>query len=578
MIDDQQTHTLPVDSDDLSALGRFLGHDDEQDFRQTLVGHLELVERHYAQLFEESGNGSAEGSKNEGNLIFVGTDEDPETFDTLRGMGFKNPETIAALVRSWHHGKYRAMQNIRAQQILTELVPALLAAFGVTSDPDRAFSRFDDFLAGLPSGIQLFSMFLANPDLLDLVAEVMGSAPKLAEHMGHHPSVLESFLAPGFFDPPPDLESLADDFDNALAPARDFEDILDIARRWANDQRLRIGIQALRNLVDWETIGECLSDIAAAVIDRLKREVETEFQQKHGCVPGATSAIVAMGKLGGREMTPTSDLDLIFIYDHDEDAAGSDGERPLPPSQYFARLSQRLINAITALTAEGKLYDVDMRLRPSGNAGPIASHISAFNEYHQEKAWTWEHMALSRARVISGDGDLSERIETIIEHTLTAERDTDRLLADVIEMRERMDTEHHTGFIWEVKHLRGGIVDIEFVSQYLQLAHSHQCADVLSTNTLNALTKLHGQGFLNGDDFDVLTGGLEMWQAIQGMLRLTISGIFRPGREDEIPDPLKRSLARAAGCKDFDRLSSEIVLQAEAVFSVYQRLLAPPNE
>ncbi len=576
MIDDQQTHTLPTAIDDITALARFLGHADEAEFRRILVGHLELVEHHYAELFEETSVGNGDDRDldydHPGNLIFTGSEDDPETLNTLRGMGFAYPKTIATTVKKWHHGRYRATQTTRAQQILTALMPRILSAFGETSDPDRAFARFDEFLARLPAGIQLFSMFQVNPHLLGLVAEVMGSAPKLADHLGLYPLVLESVLTPGFFDRPPPLAGFEKDLDVALAQARDFEDILDISRRWTNDQRLQLGIQALRNMIDWETIGQTHSDIATAVIDRLKRAVENQFYQIHGQISGAKSAVIAMGKLGGREMTPTSDLDLIFIYDHDDAATPSDGERPLAPSQYFARLSQRLINALTAPTADGKLYEVDMRLRPSGNAGPIASHLSAFIGYHEEKAWTWEHMALSRARVISGDPGLSDQINSVIRDTLVGERDTETLRSDVIDMRERIDKEHHTDFIWEIKYLRGGIVDIEFIAQYLLLKHAQEQNDILSPNTGNALKNLCENNFLSQQDYDVLADALSMWQAIQGMLRLTISGIFRPGREDEIPDALKRNLADATNCRDFDELSKQIVVKSAAVRSIYENI------
>lgn len=575
MIDDQQTHDLPKDEEGIEHIAVFLGFEDGKAFRQELLENLNCVESHYADLFEDapSLNGSDEIT---GNLIFTGSENDPDTLKTIETLGFSTPEIIAETVRAWHHGRHRATSSTRAQQILTELIPVILIAFGETTEPNAAFSKFDDFLSGLPAGIQLFSMFHAHPELLNLVAEVMGSAPRLAEHLGRNPSVLDSVLQQDF-DRLPSVEVMDDELERVLSSADGIEDVLDIVRRWANDRRLQIGIQALRHRANWQDIGVAYSNVADVSIQHLIRHVGREFQENHGDVEGSEWAVIALGKTGGREMTPSSDLDLIFVYRHADDVEQSDGDRPLAPSQYFARLTQRLINAITAPTAKGKLYEVDMRLRPSGNAGPIASHFSAFVQYHREKSWTWEHMALSRARIVCGTSALTKDIEATIKETLTQERDPATLLADVAEMRTRIDKEHHSDFVWEVKYMRGGLVDVEFTTQYLQLKYAHQYPEILAANTGEALTNLRDKGLLNAEHAEILSSALKLWQSVQGMLRLTIEGYFRAEREQEVPKALAEALAKAGGSPDIETLKVHLKETAERVHQIFRELDSGPS-
>ena len=579
MIDDQQTHMIPDTVEGVEELSIFLGYRDQALFREELLKHLYRVERHYAELFEEAPKLNGEEAPSDevtGNLIFTGADDDPDTLKTLASFGYDTPEMVAETVRGWHHARYRATRSERSRQILTELMPVLLAAFGSVPDPDVALRKFDEFLSGLPSGIQLFSMFHANPDLLTLLAEVMGSAPRLAEHLGRNPAILESVLDRDFFEHLPTPEEMKEELNRLTGRGENFEDILDIVRRWANDRRLQIGVQALRQSLDWTAIGRILSDVAASAIECLLDHVVTQFADRHGQIAGAEWVVLAMGKLGGYAMTPSSDLDLIFVYRHDEDVSQSEGDKPLPPSQYFARFSQRLINAITAPTTEGVLYEVDMRLRPSGNAGPIASHLSAFIQYHQEKSWTWEQMALSRARAICGSENLKKDVAQIINEKLTSPRDPETLLTDVATMRARIDGERHTDFIWEIKDIRGGLVDIEFIAQYLQLRHAHDHPEILSNNTGEALANLEGAGLLTKEHSATLLSALNLWQAMQGMLRLTIEGYFKPERQSEIPEALKHALAKSGGCEDFQALIAHMEKTAAAVYEIFQELIENP--
>jgi glutamate-ammonia-ligase adenylyltransferase len=575
MINDEQTHTLPQDSDGLASLAVFLGYSDADAFAADVVTHLRRTEAHYVELFEDAPSLGAPGL-GPGNLVFTGSEPDPDTLETIERLGFRNPATVDAAFRRWHHGRYRATRSTRARELLTELAPVLLEALSQTPDPDAAFVKFDEFLSRLPAGVQLFSNFFANPNLLGLVAEIVGGAPRLAEHLSRRPLVLDSVLTEDFFDPPPPPEVLEAELDAMFAHGEHLEDILDISRRWANDRWFQVGVQNLRGHLGPRPVARALSNIADTAVSRLYPFVEEQFAGQHGGFPGSGMIIVAMGTLGAREMTPASDLDLIFIYSTGDAADASDGPRPLAPSQYFARLSQRLINAITAQTAEGKLYDVDMRLRPSGRAGPIASSFESFVQYHDEAAWTWEHMALTRARVIAGPADLRDAVEGVIRDVLTRPRDPDALLADIADMRARMDREHHTDVIWDLKHLRGGLVDIEFITQYLQLRHAHADSRVLSPNTRLALLAIRGAGLHAAAAVDSLIEALDLWQAVHGMLRLTLAGDLRRVMQSEVPEGLRKALARAADTPDFGTLQDKIRTTAERVYGHFTDLIDTP--
>ncbi|MEK9677272.1 MAG: bifunctional [glutamine synthetase] adenylyltransferase/[glutamine synthetase]-adenylyl-L-tyrosine phosphorylase [Rhodospirillaceae bacterium] len=576
MMEDQQTHTLPEDPDALMKFAAFMGYEQVEAFREELLFHLRLVETHYARLFEKAAELS-HADEVGGNLSFTGSDDDPDTLQTLARLGFENPSLVIETVRGWHRGRYRATATERARQIMTELAPELIAVFGATPDPDGAFRQFDAFLSGLPSGIQLFSLFRAHPPLLSLLAEIMGSTPKLAEHLGRHPSCLDSVLEPDFYERLPPLEELGEELDGRLLRDTYFEEVLDTVRIWSDDRRLQLGVQALKNLSGWQTICRGYSDIAEAALTRLQAKVEEEFQAQHGNIPGGNWLILAMGKLGGREMTPASDLDLIIVYDHDEDATQSDGEKPLSVGQYYARLTQRLINAVTAPTANGKLYEIDMRLRPSGNAGPIASHISGFSKYQEEAAWTWEQMALSRSRVLGSASPLAEKTEAIIRENLTRKRDPETLKTDIAEMRQRIDGERHTESIWDIKYVRGGLLDVEFVAQYLQLLHAQANPDILSQNTREAVENLSQAGLLYTGEADSLIDALDLYQAVQGLLRLTIAGDFRPANADEVPRALQIIMFQVGQCDGFDALVASLKSSATEVSTIYQRHLPDPS-
>ena len=568
MIDDTQTHSLPHSAEGIHHVAVFLGYKTAEPFTSALRHHLTQVEKHYAQLFEE-----APSLAGAGNLVFTGIEDDPETLATLRSLGFVEAQAAAAIVRGWHHGRYRATRSQRAREILTELVPALLKAFGGTANPDAAVIHFDRFLARLPAGVQVFSLLHANPAVLELVAEIMGGAPRLAAQLARQPILLDGVLSADFLAAPADPATLAAELSRALAAARDFSDVLDIARRWTNDRKFHIGVNILRDRIDGDEAGAAFADLAETAIDGLLPPVAAEFARAHGKVPGGEFAIIGLGKLGGREMTVTSDLDLILIYDAPASIEFSDGPRPLAIVTYYARLSQRLINALTVLTAEGQLYEVDMRLRPSGSAGPIASSLAAFRRYHDALSWTWEHMALTRARAVAGTAALQARAMTAIGEVLSRPREYDRLLVDIADMRERIAAQHPDPSPWDIKHRRGGLVDAEFIAQYLMLRRAAERPDVVRANTSAALAALAEAGYLDGTAARQLIAALALWRQVQGALKLVLDETLD---EATAPPALTALLARGADAVDFTRLKVDMTAAAENVRAHYRAIIEEP--
>jgi glutamate-ammonia-ligase adenylyltransferase len=566
MIEDEQTHSLPRTPEGLSNVARFMGFAVTQTFTDTLRDHLVRVQAHYGKLFE----GKPSLSEDSGSLVFTGVDEDPETVATLRKLGFSQPEAVSATIRGWHHGRIRATRSEKAREKLTALMPLLLQALGKTANPDIAFTRFDKFLSGLPSGVQVFALLYSNPRLLDLIAEIVGTAPRLADHLAVRPGLLDVLIDVDFLRHQPTLAELSESLAILMRAGKTFEDKLDVARRWTKDQQFRVGLQLLRGEIDGVEAGTANADVAEAVIGALYAATMEATVASHGTVAGGGMVVVGMGRLGGREMTAASDLDLIFIYDHPKDSTGSDGARPLAPSLYFARTSQRLISALTVMTGEGGLYDVDMRLRPSGNKGPVAVSFETFAKYQAEEAWTWERLALTRARIVAGSADLRTRVEGVIRSALTVPRDAKQTLADVADMRARLDRERPAASPWDLKEAKGGLFDVEFIAQGLQLVHGGAHADVLQVGTLDALRALAAATCVGADDADRLEEAARLYQNVTQVLRLTVEGPFAAG---DASASLQALIARTAGLASFGAVEQKLTEAEAEVRAMFERLI-----
>ncbi|HTQ12899.1 MAG TPA: bifunctional [glutamine synthetase] adenylyltransferase/[glutamine synthetase]-adenylyl-L-tyrosine phosphorylase [Rhizomicrobium sp.] len=566
MIEDEQTHTLPKSPEGLAHVACFMGYADVPAFAIELARTLKTVQGHYVRLFEQSAPLSAA----RGSLVFTGVEEDPETLATLGGLGFRDAKHVSAAIRGWHHGRIRATRSARAREILTKLMPVLLEALAATADPDAAFAQFDRFVTRLPAGVQLFSLFLANPHLLKRVASVCGSAPRLADHLARAPGVLDALLDPDFLGELPSRAELDRQLADQFARAPDFESVLDAARRFAREQVFRVGVQIVEGTVAAEQAGIAFAAIAESVIAGLLGAVEGQLAAVSGAVPGGAFAVIAMGKLGGKEMTAASDLDLIFVYDTPAGIESSDGPKPLPASVYYGRLAQRLIAALTVPTAQGVLYEVDMRLRPTGNKGPVAVSLETFARYHATESWTWERMALTRARVITGADALRPRIEAAIRGALTSAPDVAKLTADARDMRRKIAAQFPGRSPWDLKYAPGGLVDIEFVAQTLQLRAAHARAEVLDPNTVAALEKLGRSGALSATDAEALLAAARVENALTQVLRIAVDGTLDPS--DASPG-LRALLVRAAGAKDFAGLERTLTDARKRAGEIFGRIV-----
>jgi len=566
MMTDEQIHTLPATPEGLDVFARFLGYPSRDEFADVLVGHLRKVERHYVRLFERAPALLAQQQK----LSFEPFERDGELFERLTQMGFRRAPEIVDAVRNWRSGAYRAVRGEQARENLVNLTPVILDQLSRAENTDASFAAFDRFLAGLRAGGRLFSLLRQNPELVRFVALIIGAAPRLADILAHHPHFIDPLVDPGFFCALPDEARLRDNLESSLTDTSGFEAMLDAIRLFGQEHMFLIGARIISGSLSAQQAGETFARLADVLLNVVHRWVQTEFAKTHGYISGGESAVLALGRLGAREMTASSDLDLIVVYDFDQEHPQSDGKRPLHGSQYFARLTQRMIGALTVQTNYGVLYPVDMRLRPSGRSGPVATQIDGFKHYQEHEAWTWEHMALTRARVVSGTPDFSARVEAVIRKVLCRPRDMPAIARDVVDMRGAIAKEKGDADPWELKYAAGGLIDIEFIAQYLQLAHAAKLPEMLDTSTVRTLEKAERLGVLAPQDAAVLRLAVRLFHDLTQILRLCLPASFDP----QAASPgILALLARAADLPDFPTLSAHLTDTQRAVRASFIRIL-----
>ncbi|MGH7024347.1 MAG: bifunctional [glutamine synthetase] adenylyltransferase/[glutamine synthetase]-adenylyl-L-tyrosine phosphorylase, partial [Caulobacteraceae bacterium] len=449
MIGDEQTHRLPESDPDRRRVAALAGFDTLRAFDTAIERTLRAVNKHYGALFA----GEEPLSSRHGSLIFTGVDDDPETLATLARMGFAHPAQVSGAIRAWHHGRIGPTRTERGRELLTRLAPRLLEAAAATGAPEAAFTRFSDFFSRLTSGVQVQSLFLAQPALLALVVRIMAFAPRFAATLARHPAALDALLDPGFFGPIEAPAGLAE----RLAGAADFEGAMDLARRARREHAFRIAVQVLEGTASAQAAGAAFTDLADALIAGLSTAALAEVERAFGTMDGEV-AVIALGKCGSREMTAQSDLDLMTLYRPDSPDAVS-ASAGLSADTFFARFTQRLVAALSVYTAEGGLYEVDLQLRPSGTKGPVAVSLAAFEGYYAGEAETWELLALTRARLVwSTSDDFARSAAAAIETALRRPRDALATARDVREMRALMAAERPPDSFLDMKLSDGGLV------------------------------------------------------------------------------------------------------------------------
>jgi [glutamine synthetase] adenylyltransferase / [glutamine synthetase]-adenylyl-L-tyrosine phosphorylase len=570
MVADEQIHALPDDVEAVERFACFLGYDSRASFAKDLLGHLHIVQGHYGKLFE----GDPAGTEKLPAVDYGAGPDDLHLLEHLVTLGFKKPIMVALTLQQWMAGDYRVFRMESTRNAFVEFVPALIDGLAHAEEPDSAVTAFDRFLGALQRGGRLISLLSQNRDLVALVALVLGAAPRLGEMLARQPQIMDGLIDPRFFGAMPDRRELSARLAATLADADSYEEFLDRLRLFGQESLFLIGTRILSGTVSAQQASVAFADVAEGIVHTVHGLVTDRFATQHGRIKGQETAILAMGRLGSREMTASSDLDLILLYDFDPEHPDSDGARSLQGAHYFARFTQRLISAFTTRTNYGVLYEVDMRLRPSGRAGPVASHLTSFAEYQDREAWTWEHMALTRARVISAPPGFRAKIEAIIRDALTRPRDAAGVASDVAEMRRAVALEKGEDDIWDLKYAAGGLVDIDFIAQYLQLVHAADKPDILDVSTLHVLDNAARLGVLPQSSAEILRPATRLYHDLTQILRLCVSEGFKP---ETSGDDLLRVMARAGDAPDFSSLEARVKETQSEVRRVFCDLVEGRN-
>jgi len=570
MIADEQTQRLPEDREALRRFARFCGLRGIKSFTKEVTHHLDRVAYHYARLFEGApGLDAALGS-----LVFTGVGDDPETLETLRQLGYTQPEKITEMVRGWHFGHHSALRGPRAREVLTELVPQLLQAFAASGDPDAAIGLFDQALSRMPAAVELFSILKSNPSLCALFGEILGGAPRLARTVIAYPHLLDATIDGRMLHAQLTEEAFQKRAQGFLQQANHTEAFLDALRDFAREEKFLIGLRLLSGLIEPVKAGTAFSALARTIIAAALDHVETEFASQHGHVDGGSVIVIALGKLGSGEMTAGSDLDLIMVYDYDAASPQSDGAHPLHALQYYTRLAQRLISALTVATRRGSLYEVDLRLRPSGGKGPVASQFESFVDYQYNEAESWEHMALVRHDIVAGDATLAERTATAIRRILRLPRG-DGLAGEVLSMRRLVARQKGESDPDDPKHIAGGLMDIEFLAQYLVLRHAHECPELLTHSTASILEEAGAHALIDRKACDDLLRAFRLESDVMQMARLILDPDTDNGRTGRaaVGTAVERRLARIADLPDYAMLQRVLRENRARVRAHFLRLL-----
>ncbi len=531
MVNDQQTHVLPIKAEALDNVARLDGLPDGAALLDELQQVCGAVADRYDGLLGDDAENA--GASADGPVPL--------------------PEDFVQKAQRWKE-TIRALKSHEAQLAFDAIAPDLCGALSTATDPDRATARWETLLARLPTVINLFRLFEQRPGLLGQVLRILTIAPPLADALARRADLLDALIDSTAFDLPEDIATLAARM--AACENDMYETRLDHIRQVVGEERFALGVQLVEGKQDPLDIAEGSCRVAEAALETAANAACAEFETKHGKIAGAELLVLGLGRLGGGALTHASDLDVVYLFDG-ETGSESDGDRPLTTSLYFNRLATRVTAAMSAPTAEGALYEIDTRLRPQGNQGPLAVSVDSFAQYQREDAWTWEHMALCRARPIYGSPEAREKLQRIIREVLEARRDPDALKADVLKMRGEMARHKPPKGPLDVKLMRGGLVDCEFLVHFLQLRENI----ALTPQIEQAIGQLAVAGHLPGD----------FAEHFFELARLLIAArLLAP--ESELPPPAARiALARACGQSDIAALLARLAEARKAVAGQWQR-------
>jgi len=557
MLEDEQTQTVPEDTETRARLAALMGQADLAAFDADLTALMTEVHDRFVRQFDDGESLATEA----GSLVLTGVEPTPETLETLTAHGFSDPVRVWERLAGWAAGKAKAARTERARALFSRFVPRLVEGLSATGDPDSALTRFAAFFEGLPVGVQPLSLLVKQPALATELLAILGLAPRLAETLARRPALMDVMLDPSFATP-----IRADRADRYLLrfaelEGGDFEDALNSARRVSREERLRIGAQLLLGRAKAGEAGRAFAQLADAAAAAMAQAAAEEVARRHGPAPGRW-AVLGLGKQGGRELSADSDLDLVVVYDPAADM--SEGPKPISAEAWFVRFTQRLVAALSAPTEEGQLYEVDMALRPSGRAGPIAVRLSRFQAYYaSDEAWTWERMALTRARVVADDG-LADAAETALRTAIAGAGEAAMLRQDALDMRERLLRDKPARSVWDIKLRDGGLIEIEFIVQVAQLIKGQQ----LSPNTGDAIAMLKTLGDLPPEQADALALAHEDYASLTQLVRAAHGSGFDPSTASA---PFADRLAKACGEASLAAVETRLSRHAEAVRALFER-------
>ncbi|MEY3984842.1 MAG: hypothetical protein RLZ59_287 [Pseudomonadota bacterium] len=539
MVDDQQTHSLPRQSEPLSTVAALDGVGDGAALLDLLAPHIAAVSQLYDGL-----DGPAQSS----------LPQQEEGLDlALRAAGFADPGPARQRIQHWRSGTVRAVRTPAAREALESVLPKLIEGLGHAPDPLMAINQFSTIVERLPSAINLFRLLEARPGLLAMLADILCHAPTLAEQLGQRPAMLDRLIDASAFDPPGSVADIA----AQLRGGETLEDQLDHVRRVVGEMRFALGVQLVSGARDPLDVAAGYARIAEAAILVVTDATIAEYERAHGKVPGGELVILALGRMGGAELTHASDLDLIYLFTGDF-SGESDGAKPLGAVHYFNRLSQRVTNGLSVPTSAGPLYDVDTRLRPSGSDGPLAVSLDAFARYQAEDAWTWEHMALTRARPVYGSAAARAETQAIIDQVLCRPRNAATLTADAAKMRADMAAHKPPKGPLDVKLAQGGLVDLEFLTHVTQLREAQGLTPFLS----EAIAALADKGLLDA----------QMPAAHALLTRMLVAVRLMAPNLEEPPATTRPVIARACGLPDWDSLLAELDRTRQSVAREWGRV------
>jgi glutamate-ammonia-ligase adenylyltransferase len=525
MVDDRQTHSLPADPAALDNVACLHGLADGAALLDLLRPHVVRTAAIYDTLVAE------EGAK---------LSEDPVALDaSLAAAGFPDPAQARQRIEGWRSGKVRSLRTAAALEAFEAMLPVLIEAFGTAPDPIGAMNRFEDLILGLPSGVNLYRLLEARPGLTQHLAAILSHAPALAEQLGRRPDLLDGLIDASALEPARPVEELVERFARPDRADEDYQMVLDRVRRSVNEMRFALGAQIVLGASDPIAVGEGYARVAEAAIRVLADATIGEFEKAHGRVPGSRLVILGLGRLGGGVLTHASDLDLIYLFTGSHDGE-SDGPKPLRTSDYFNRLAPRITAALSVPTASGRLYDVDTRLRPSGVDGLLAISLDTFAIYQREKAWTFEHMALTRARPIHGADEDKAALAAIIDGVLRLPREPAKVAQDADRMRLEIARHKRPKGPFDIKLTPGGLVDLEFAVHVLQLTRH----EGLATRVGTAVAGLIEAG--------LIPPGIAGAHALLARLLITLRLVAPDGGEPAVAS--HALVARACGTESWEEL------------------------